>query len=135
MPLEQMKNLINRRAHSAEPISRDSNAVVSSNPIECEKKNKLVCVVRKLLVDVSSLGNNLLEVQAKLDKFNSDMEGVLNNKVDTQNLKSNYKQFVEDTNANTGLLNEKIKFLMEENKKLNDKLIELNSKLNELEDF
>ena len=138
MPIEEMKHLINKRAGSLPPAKRETASPASIEnkkeeihpDIEIEKrhiienhsnKNRLIIVIKKIMSDV--------------EKLLKDIELLNNNKNDTSNLKQNHKQFVEDTNANWAVLNEKIKKLEDDNIKLeniNKNLLERIEELNDI---
>lgn len=77
-------------------------------------KSKIVMTIRKLVSD--------------LETANQTIESISNQKNDTNNLKVSYKEFVEQYNVNSGVLNERLKAVEELLKKCV-------TKLNEIEDL
>ncbi len=76
---------------------QDNRFLVSTEAEKTEVKatgSKLVIVVRKLLAD--------------FEKLNTDFEALASQKTDTANLKTSYKQFVEDYNVNAGIINARL---------------------------
>ena len=104
MPLVEDKFLVSDDAKNLAKVQQNKTAGSSL---------KLVGVVRKLLVDV--------------EKVVADIESLGSQKADTNNLKTSYKQFAEDTNRNIGTIDARLNAIEE-------LLKQTVAKLNELDD-
>lgn len=103
MPLPENKFLVSDDTKN----ELNKTQTLSSNP------SKLIGVIRKLLSDV--------------EKLTSDIEGLSNQKADTTNLKNSYKQFVETSNVNAGIINERLNAIEELLKQTVAKLAEFDN--------
>lgn len=103
MPLQENKYLV---SDDAKNEANNKSQQINTNP------SKLVGTIRKLLIDV--------------EKIATDLEGLSNQKADTTNLKNSYKQFVETSNENAGIINARLNAI-------EDLLKQTVSKLNEFE--
>lgn len=92
-------------------VSDDTKNLAKLQQNKTGSSLKLVGVVRKLLVDV--------------EKAIADIESLGTQKADTNNLKTSYKQFAEDTNRNIGMIDARLNAIEELLKQTIAKLNEL----------